>query len=472
MIGALLFLAVIIGVPFACGLPVAWFLMERGRRLPVLRGMAGFVAIWLMGLVVAVLIATMLSALGLGWGRWGAVIAGLLGLVGAALILRERGLRAEAPGERPRAWPLPLSLVLGIVILLVAVALHATVATSADLTFFWGSKALHFARAGGIDFEMQREPYMMHTHVTYPPAWTYLLAWGSMAAGELPWMAVPWLTLLGLVASLPLVKGLLESRLGAAAAPVSGLWLVVVAAGLIASLSAGNAAMLLLLFETVAMIILTADLDLHAEKPGRGRPWSALGGLAAISLAGAVLTKSEGVVAVVLILAGVVVRGLVRGERGVWRRVLALGAPATAVWLFWLVVRLGHGLPFSDPIREQMLVISLDQLPEIAKASVQNIGMGTAGMSWLAPAVLVLICRRRGLVRQLVDVLPALSLSLGLIGFAGVYYLHVRGDVVTMITWTLPRLALPALSAWIIAAGLLCFARPESPLGSDQRVQA
>jgi hypothetical protein len=465
----LVFCGVVLVVPLVCGLPLARLLAlgkGSGDRsgLAGLGGLAGLVATWLIGVVVSSVLAVLASMVGLGWSR------AVLPVLVAAVVLerlvarhvRERELEHRVLEPRaPVAVPPWSSGLLGLVWLVavaVGFALAASAATSADLAFFWCPKALGLARADGIDWAWLREPFLVHLHVTYPPAWTALLAWGGEAVGQVPWRVVPWLSLAGLLAAVPLVRALLADRLGSDADPVAGLWLVALGTGLVSSLSGGNAAALLLLLETTAVAALITG-------PPTGRDGCSGGAsssrwlLAALCLAGAVLTKSEGAVAVVLVVGGVALRGLLRRERGLLRRLAVLAAPAVGVYLLWLGARLAHGLPLADPIREPVLDIGLDQLPVIVKVGLRSLGMGTAGLSWIVPALLVAVpalgVTRRRLVAGLVEILPALALVIGLPAFAALYYLHVRGDVGTMITWTLPRLALPALSAWILGTCVL-----------------
>jgi hypothetical protein len=52
---------------------------------------------------------------------------------------------------------------------------------------------------------------------------------------------------------------------------------------------------------------------------------------------------------------------------------------------------------------------------------------------------------------------PGLVLAAGLLGFLVFDYLHDRKDPTMRIGWTMPRVVQPALSAMILAAGVVTF---------------
>ncbi len=441
MMATFLFFAAIVLVPLLTG-----FGLWCHPELQSLTRSARLAAVYLVGLVLAATLATLLSALGITWRLWP---AGLVGLAALAVSRhQEAGIKVDwaAPDRLGSRFGLVAVMVLGV--LYGAAACLSGAATSVDYVMHWGVKGVHFALRQGIDFDLLSRPFLAHTHITYPPLWPTLLAWGTMAAGEMPWAAGPWLSLLGLTAATPLVLNLLRVRIRQHARTVTAFWFLAMTANLVVSYSGGNAAIALLVFETVAVLAFLAE-----TRPARGTfRW-----LAAAALAGAVLTKNEGAIAVVLILAGVVVRGLIEREPRLWRRTAAVAAPALLVFGLWLLTRLHHGLPLTDPVREQVFALNLHQPVLILKLCIRNLGAGTWGLSWLLPLGLLLVAQGW---RRLISVLPALVLSAGLLAFAFFFYLHIQGDPMPTINWTLSRLSLPALSAWILAVGVACFADP------------
>jgi hypothetical protein len=78
-----------------------------------------------------------------------------------------------------------------------------------------------------------------------------------------------------------------------------------------------------------------------------------------------------------------------------------------------------------------------------------SLDAGTLWLSWAVPAVALVVFAKRWK-----SVLPALALAAGVLGFMAFDYLHDTDDPATRISWTLPRVSQPALSAVILAAGL------------------
>jgi hypothetical protein len=443
---AILFLATVILIPLLFGLP-AWCHPELRSLSPAAR----LASCYMVGLVLSVATTTLLSACGVEW-RPELLLAGILVTGAATTLLVHHSTRGsdQAPSEamQPRAGKLRLIAVLVAGSAYGALACLATAATSVDYVLHWGVKGAHFALQQGIDFELLRHPFAAHIHVTYPPLWPSLLAWGSIAAGEMPWFAGLWLTLAGLLAGVPLVRALLRTRLDdRAATAVAALWFLAMIANLVTATSAGNAAVPLLLFESVAVLAFLAETP-----DGRiSHRW-----LAAFALAGAVLSKNEGAVAVCLILTGVLIRGAVWHQPRLLRRTAAAALPSGLVLSVWLATRLIHGVPLLDPVREQAFALVWDQPVMILKLFVRNLDAGTCGLSWLLPLMFLILARKW----RVTAILPGLSLAAGLLLFALFYYLHINGDPTAAINWTLPRLSLPALSAWILSVGVHCFARP------------
>jgi hypothetical protein len=435
--------------PVAFGAGAAWHPSVRsapvGARLAVA---------WAAGIVVLAVTAMVCSVAGVGWSV-GTLAAPALA---ASVVLGLWWRRHEPlPGVGLVAAPPRVGALAGVAVggglLHLTLACLTTRSGASDLLFFWGVKAVHFADAGGFAAPALTGPYALHTHPTYPPLHPVVLAWSVLVAGELPWRLVPMTSVLFLVAAVPIVVWLLRPRLGPAhALAVTGFWTVALAGALVQSGSGGNAEAALVLFETIAVAALLG------AGPRAREPWW----LAALGLVGAVLTKSEGAVAAVLVIVGLGLRDRLWCGRWCWQRAARVAAAPAAAWALWLGVRMHAGLPLLDPIRERALAVSFEFVGTILRVGARVLHGGVLGLAWLVPLLLLAVaCRRR---RVDAGLLPALTLVVGLIVFLVLYYLHARGNPVDLITWTAPRVTLPALSALILAAGVA--SAPEPPAGA------
>jgi hypothetical protein len=82
---------------------------------------------------------------------------------------------------------------------------------------------------------------------------------------------------------------------------------------------------------------------------------------------------------------------------------------------------------------------------------------GSAGLSWLIPGVFLLLSGRRVLVA-----LPAIALTGGLLATLMATYLSGSPlDRRVLVGNTMPRAVQPALSLWILGAGLAWFSAVE-----------
>jgi hypothetical protein len=437
---SIVFLAAILGAPTVLGLPVAVHPSLKQLSLAARMSLA-----WTAGSLVLTMILTVLSAMRLNWTMGWILLACVIALATTSRLFT----RSRAPASRDSNF-LPHGLPFGFLALaLVAVgglfAFVFGVATSADLTYFWGTKGARFALERGIDFELLRQPYMIHLHPNYPPLWPVLLAWGAMIAGSMPWLAVPLLTWICLTAAVVIINSVLETRLDArAAAVVACLWYAVLTTMMVTSFSGGNADGPLVLFLSVALVVILTEPD--DDSP-------TLRWLAAIALAGAVFTKSEGAIAALLIGAGTAIRDLVRRRPAVFRKSVTLITPAAVTAALWVAVRLAHDLPLTDPIRERFFHISFEHAGLILRVCARILISGAVVVGWLVPLVSVLLIGGKGLTRSL----PGAVTAIGTLVFAGAYYLHATSDPLQLIVWTFPRLIQPALSAWILGLGVAVF---------------
>lgn len=434
------FVAAIVAVPCAVGLPVGFHRTLRRLSLVARVSLA-----WTAGSLAVAVLLTLSSALGLPWSPWPVVCIACLAL--ATTVLATRRMTAEPTTRRQAHGIVPLVVLATMLCIAVAglVSFATGSATSADLCYFWGVKAVHFALERGIDVDLLRQPFMIHLHPNYPPLWPVLLGWGVMIAGSLPWLAVPSLTWMCLGVAAAIIFSFLEIRLGApAAAIVTCLWYGVLSSMATWSFSGGNADGPLVLFLSVALVVILTE----TASGSRQLRW-----VAAMALAGAVFTKSEGGIVVALIMGGAMVRDWIWRRSGVVRESILLIAPAAAALTFWAVVRVAHDLPLSDPIREKIFEISFEQIGLILSTCSRLLVGGAAAVGWLVPLVSLLVVGWKPLTRAL----PGVVVACGIPCFAVIYYLHAVGDPLELIVWTFPRLMQPAMSAWILGLGVVVF---------------
>jgi hypothetical protein len=394
------------------------------------------------GTTLLTLDGVLLSALGIPWTP--VVLTLPLAVPGAFLSVKWAMTCAPPPSpwglRRAVAVPAAALAVASVVVLLAHIG--SSGGTSADMGYMWGAKAVHFARAQGLDPGYLASRWDVHAVPSYPPLVPISLAWGAMAAREMPWRAVPLLAVVWLAVAAPLLFDLLRLRLEpSGAAAVTAFWTVALAASLGASFSGGNAEAPLLFFVSVAgAALLVERLD--------GDP--ALRAIASCALAGAVLTKVEGSFAAALLLAGAMARHVLERRKALLHAAAVLAALPTAAALAWSAFQWQAGLPVGFRPPGWMGPLDLAALGQLVGESLRNMGAGTFGMSWLVP-VLVLAFRWR----RAPSVLPALVYIVG-VGVAHAFtHLRAGPDLALFVSWNLPRLSQPALSLAILAAGLV-----------------
>jgi hypothetical protein len=436
---SVVFIVAMLAVPLVFGLPLLRVPSLAGFTLPARTAIA-----WAGGTLALAALLTALAAMSVAWKPWLVLAIAIIPVVVAS--------RMQAPRSRAGAtvptFDRPTLIAAALAVTIAGAGLvqfAAGAATSADLSYFWGVKATRFALDRGIDFQWLQQPHLIHLHPNYPPLWPVSLAWGTLVAGPLPWTTVPILTWLYVIATGLILHSLLRRRLGRRGATVvSLLWFAVLTGSTARSFSGGSAEGPLLLFVTVAVTTLVVEDRDDAPK---------LRWLAACALAGAVLTKSEGAVAATLIVIGTAIRDAVWRRPDVLRTTSRLAVPALAAAGLWFLIRMVHGLPLTDPIRETVLYVDVSHLEVILKTCARLLGAGALWVGWMAPLLAVTAVRPLHPVRAL----PGLAVAVGMPLFAVAYFLHANGNPIELIVWTFPRLIQPAVSAWIICLGVICF---------------
>jgi hypothetical protein len=389
------------------------------------------------GAVALTLEATLYSTVGIPWTVPGLGIPLLLLSILSALWWRGRPTPARSPIRIPRGIAVCSASVCALSLSYLALSFLSSSATSVDFLFFWGVKAARFAEVRGFDAGLLRNPFFIHAVPDYPPLVPVIEAWGCLAARRMPWRAVPAASALWVAAAAPLLFERFRRRLGdGAAASLAAFWTATLSVSLAYSYSGGNAEAPLVFFESVGLAWLLTE-----EVPWESRffPW--------LVLCGAALTKVEGFAAVVFLAGGSFLK-----ERGPLpvrsRRSLALVAwPAVCVGL-WFFYQASRSLSIGYRAHGELLGLFPRHLGRILPGMLRNLDAGSLWLPWLF-AILWLAAP----LPAWRAAAPALVLAIGILAFLLFDYMHDTGDPTERIGWTAPRVAQPALSAAVLAAG-------------------
>ena len=392
------------------------------------------------------------SIVGIPWSIPGLAVPLLVLSAGAVVLWRRR----PHPSREPVSWRRGVAvwsvLACALTLLYLGLSFGFSAAVSADFLYFWGVKAVLFADNRGISSEFLRNPFATHATPDYPPLVPVVGAWGCLAAGRMPWMVVPLFSALWLAAAIPLLFDRCRRLLGGdGSAGVVTFWTVAMSVSLVNSYSAGSAEPALVFFETAALAWLLTEAS-----PAESRF------VPTIALCGAALTKVEGLLAVLLIAAGVYVRDRPLGERWAAARSVKLFVVPAAALSLWFFYQWSRSLAVGYGAHGELLAVYPDLLGVTLKGLWLQMNAGSLGLPW---AFAILLILRRA--RKWRAAAPALALAGGLAAFLVFDYLHDRDDPSRRIEWTAPRVLQPALSAVILAAGVLSLSarRPGNPAG-------
>lgn len=386
------------------------------------------------GAVALTLHATVLSAIAIPW-TVATLALPLIALSGTALMLTLRWspARRGSPVHPERPWFAWAITAAGL--LHYALSVISLRSTSMDYLYFWGPKAVRFTAARGIDATLLADPFFMHLRPTYPLLVPVGYSWDSMLTGRMLWRLEMLDSAIWLAAAAVIVHAILAETYGPRARIGAAFWSVAISASAAASYSAGNAEAPLVFYVTIAAAAL-ANADRGLEI------------IAAIMLAGSVLTKSEGRVLWIAIVAGAALAALVRRERRTARRfVPAVIVPAAALGV-WYGYQLLHRLPLRDEMRQAVFSdLDFSRAGIVATTMFRFLGEGTWGLGWVVAIAVLLICRKSW--RE--AILPAAA-SLSVMALYLVYYLHERRPLELVMFWEVPRISQPSLSLLILAA--------------------
>ena len=366
------------------------------------------------GMLITGVVMTLISIAHVPWSRTTLVI--VLGLIAALSWPRGYGLRVARGATRNAQLATVVFLILTLYGLLDARE------SCGDLHFFWGPKAIHFYRYGGIDLQWLADPNTVG-NPGYPPLLPLLYAWSQTLAQQFSWWAAILATALFLFGAVAIVRGASGDDRGALlmAATLSYCVAVADAAG------AGEAP--LILFETLAIVAVT-----FIDSPI----------LAAIALAGAAVVKIEGATFVIAV---VIVDLLLRRN---WKRTIAIAAPAAILLGAWLGVVRAYGI--LEYYRGAAMPIYFSTLPKTLLLLAKTGRYELWWLPWLIPAALVAM----GNIRRAA---APLLIALLTFGAAIFFYIHLP-DPTWWILSSAPRVLLTPLTALLIAAVSAWYSRP------------
>lgn len=285
---------------------------------------------WPVAIVVTALagwltIAAEMAVLAVAGVPWtiGALV--ILPVAGALVTVWRFGRSAEFKNWR---WNPCISVGIAMTCCFLVLAAYAALtsrATSTDYLLFWGTKGARFAAARTVDLRFLRDPDHYFMHPDYPPLLPLLYSWGALVAGRFPWGAAlvtfPWFIALAVLTYSAGVKRAVSAWVaGMLTACFAGL----LALTLVVKTTAGNADPPLILFETVALSIVSFwPPDTVAE-------WCA-----GIALAGGAMTKVEGLFFAGLLVIATAVFERTAGQR--WRTIYRLAIPPVVAIAGWVI---------------------------------------------------------------------------------------------------------------------------------------
>jgi hypothetical protein len=379
--------------------------LDLGGRIAV-AGAAG------TAIVAAVL--AMLSIVSISWSR--SVVISIIIVITAVSIYLARPLmrREKHPINR-----LAMAALIIIAILLTYGLLDARLSCG-DLHFFWGPKAVHFYRDGGITLGFLADPNTVRMNPGYPLLLPLIYVWSETIARQFSWFSAVLSTALFLFGSVALVRS--TSRDDRAAV----LMAVTLAYAFAIANAAGAGEPLLIFFETLAIVAVTFIRDRRAQIM-----------LAALGLAGAVMTKIEGATfAIAVVIALVVVRRT-------FKRAMLIAAPAAILLGAWLAFVRLHNL--SEFYRGAGMPVYFAAVPKTLITLARAATYDLYGLPWIVPIVLIAVAPHRRNAA-----LPLLIAALTL-GAAFFFYIHFP-DPTGWILSSAPRVLLTPLAALVIAS--------------------
>lgn len=366
------------------------------------------------GAAVVAAVLAVLSIVSIPWSR--SIVLSIIVLITAVSIYVARPLRTD---EKHKINRLAMAALIVIAILFIYGVLDARLSCG-DLHFFWGPKAVHFYRDGGITLGFLADPNTVRMNPGYPLLLPLIYVWSETIARQFSWFSAVLSTALFLFGSVALVRS--TSRDDRAAI----LMAATLAYGFAIADAAGAGEPPLIFFETLAIVAITFIRDRRAQIV-----------LAALGLAGAVMTKIEGATfAIAVVIALVIVRKT-------FKRTMLIAAPAAILLGAWLAFVKLHNL--SEYYRGAGMPIYFaavtNTLVTLAKAASYEL----YGLPWIVPIVLIALAPNR---RN-----AALPLLIALLTFGAAFFFYIHlPDPTWWILASAPRVLLTPLAALLIAS--------------------
>jgi hypothetical protein len=393
-------------------------------RLEVVRRMdlAGRIAIaFAAGIVFSTTILYLYGLAGIVWTR--------VSLAAPMIVLIVGGAREIARSRMsPRPSQPDSAVARAGIAAFVAITLYGIATareTCGDLIFFWGPKAQRFWMTGTIDVSFLGFPHYYLMHPDYPPLLTEAYVVASTFAHRFSWWGALFTMAFFLAAAALALRGFVGGRKGGW---YGLLMAAVLSYGYAVGMVAGAADSLLILFEVIALGALTFE--------GEGANV-----LAAIALAGAVMTKVEGAVFVVVLVIALI---LVRRRAA---RTAAMAAPAAVLLAAWIAFCAKHHLLDSYARVGQKADWELTGI--VAKTMLRKASYEACYLPWLASLVPLALGRswRRAALPLLV--------AAGSLAYTFFFYLHMDARMADPVWWvasSAERVLLTPLMALVVAA--------------------
>jgi hypothetical protein len=379
--------------------------LDLGGRLAV-AGAAG------VAIVATVLAA--LSIVSISWSR--SVVVTIVVLITAVSIYLARPLMTR---EKHSINPIALAALTTIAILLIYGLLDARLSCG-DLHFFWGPKAVHFYRDGGITLGFLADPNTVRMNPGYPLLLPLIYVWSETIARQFSWFSAILSTALFLFGSVALVRSTSRDDRAAVlmAATLAYAFAIADAAG------AGEPP--LIFFETLAIVAITFIRDRRAQTV-----------LAALGLTGAVMTKIEGATFAIAVVIAIVI------VRRTFKQTILIAAPAAVLLGAWLAFVRLHEL--SEYYRGAAMPVYFAAVPTTLLTLAKTATYDLYGLPWIVPIVLIAIAPHR---RN-----AALPLLIALLTFGAAFFFYIHfPDPTGWILSSAPRVLLTPLAAFVIAS--------------------
>jgi hypothetical protein len=390
---------------------IAIWRLDAVRRLDL----GGRIAV--AGAAGAAIVATVLAALSIvsiGWSR--SIVISIVIAITAISIYFARPLRTR---EKQRVNPIAMAALILIAILFIYGLLDARLSCG-DLHFFWGPKAVHFYRDGGVTLGFLADPNTVRMNPGYPLLLPLIYVWSETIARQFSWFSAILSTALFLFGSVALFRSTSRDDRAAVlmAATLAYAFAIADAAG------AGEPP--LIFFETLAIVAITFIRDRRAQII-----------LAALGLAGAVMTKIEGATfAIAVVIALVIVRRT-------FKQTMLIAAPAAILLGAWLAFVKLHNL--SEYYRGAAMPVYFAAVTKTLIPLAKAASYDLYGLPWIVPIVLIALTpnRRNATLPILIAVLT--------FGAAFFFYIHLP-DPTWWILASAPRVLLTPLTALLIAS--------------------